>query len=71
VDRPIALPFAHLNLRRNPFGELDLSQRAALAVVDVDRFVRRLAQPGYAVQFTGDRGRGKTTHLLAILRHFP
>ena len=31
----------------------------------------RLRQPGFAVQFIGEKGRGKTTHLLAILRHFP
>jgi GTPase SAR1 family protein len=68
---PPALPFAHLNLRRNPFGEFQPAQRAVLAVAEVDRFVRRLGQPGYAVQFIGDQGRGKTTHLLAIMRHFP
>lgn len=68
---PHAAPFAHLNLRRNPFGELELSQRAALAVVRVEPFVERLKQPGYAVQFLGGKGRGKTTHLLAILQHFP
>ncbi len=71
ADIPKRLPFAHLNLRRNPFGEIDLSQRALLAVADVDRFVRRLRRTGYAVQFTGERGRGKTTHLIAIGRHFP
>jgi hypothetical protein len=71
VDRPEGLPFARLNLRRNPFGELDLSSWAGLAVVDVDRFIVRLRQPGYAVQFVGDKGRGKTTHLLAIQRCFP
>lgn len=65
------LPFEHLNLRRNPFGELDLAERATLAVVDVDRYVGRLNRPGYAVQFTGDKGRGKTTHLLALRERFP
>jgi hypothetical protein len=68
---PAGLPFVHLNLRRNPFGELEPAQRAALAVVRVDRFVRRLKRPGYAVQFIGHQGRGKTTHLLAVRRHFP
>jgi len=71
VDGPLGLPFATLNLRRNPFGELEAAERAAVAVVEVDRFVRRLEQPGYAVQFIGEKGRGKTTHLLAIWRHFP
>ena len=68
---PRSLPFAHLNLHRNPFGELEFTQRAPLAVVDVDRFVQQLEQPDYAVQFMGERGRGKTTHLLAVMRHFP
>jgi len=71
ADGPLGLPFADLNLRRNPFGELEAAERAAVAVVEVDRFVRRLRQPGYAVQFIGEKGRGKTTHLLAIRRHFP
>lgn len=70
-DGPPALPFGHLNLRRNPFGELQFAERAALAVVEVDRFVDRLKRPGYAVQFMGEKGRGKTTHLLAVMRHFP
>ena len=65
------LPFAHLNLCRNPFGELSFADRAGLAVVEIDRFVRRVRQPGYAVQFLGDKGRGKTTHLLALRQHFP
>ena len=69
--QPAALPFEHLNLRCNPFGELQLAERAALAVVRIDRFVGRLKRPGYAVQFTGEKGRGKTTHLLAIMRNFP
>jgi len=66
-----SLPFAHLNLRRNPFGELELRAWAELAVVEVDHLVRRLREPGYAVQFMGEKGRGKTTHMLALVRHFP
>lgn len=65
-SRPPQPAFAHLNLRRNPFGEVDLSRRAGLAVADVDRFVTRLKNPGHAAQFVGQQGRGKTTHLLAI-----
>ncbi len=71
TNTPVSLPFAHLNLRRNPFGEVEPAEQGELAVVDVDRHVERLRRPGYAVQFLGDQGRGKTTHLLAILRHFP
>jgi hypothetical protein len=70
----IGLPFAHLNLRRNPFGEPTAQERGVLAVVDrdlLDRLVRSLAEPGFAVQFTGDCGRGKSTHLHALRGRFP
>jgi hypothetical protein len=55
------LPFAHLNLRFNPFGEATLDDRPSLAVVDLPRLL-----PGERVQFVGDCGHGKTTHLLAL-----
>lgn len=64
------LPFAHLNLRFNPFGELPLEYRADLAIVDIMPFVQKLKNPNYAVQFIGRKGRGKTTHLLSIQSHF-
>jgi len=69
----VTLPFAyeHLNLRFNPFGEIERSDRTALAVVDIDETVERLERGGFAVQFLGGRGRGKTTHLLAIQASFP
>ena len=65
------LPFGHLNLRANPFGELEPQDRAAVALVETGPFVDRLTRPGRAVQFMGDPGRGKTTHLLAVMAHFP
>jgi hypothetical protein len=55
----------------NPFGELDLAVRSELAVVEIEPLVQRLGRPGLAVQYIGERGRGKTTHLLALLRRFP
>ncbi len=61
-----SLPFAHLNLRHNPFGELDTIERVALALVDLDDVVARLRRPGFAVQFIDEKGCGKTTHLLAL-----
>lgn len=64
------LPYAHLNLTRNPFGELPLDERATLAVTAIERHVALLRSPGQAVQFLGDKGRGKTTHLLAIASRF-
>lgn len=67
----LTLPYAHLNLRQNPFGHVDLAERDELAVVDIGAVVERLASPRYAVQFVGDRGSGKTTHLLAVADRFP
>lgn len=68
---PHAFSYAHLNLRYNPFDDLPLEEYGALAVVNVDRYVERLRQPGFAVQFVGERGRGKTTHMLALREKFP
>lgn len=66
----LSLPYEHLNLRHNPFGEMDPDRRADLAVVDIDEIVSQLRSPRFAVQFLGDCGRGKTTHLLAIRASF-
>lgn len=66
-----SLPYAHLNLRRNPFGDFSEADRAALAIVDIDDIVRRLSEPKFVVQFVGEKGYGKTTHLLAIRAQFP
>lgn len=68
----LASPFAKLNLRRNPFGELTRQQRAELAVCDVQPWLEWLAaEPASALQFLGDCGRGKTTHLLALQLAWP
>jgi len=66
-----SLPFAHLNLRRNPFGELDLSERQKIAVVDTKWIVHRLRVPGFAVQFIGAKGCGKTSGLLSLRCFYP
>ena len=66
----LTLPFAHLNLKFNPFGEATREDRAEMAVADVDRFVE-LLQRGGAVEFVGGHGRGKSTQLLALHRRFP
>jgi hypothetical protein len=62
--------FAHLNLRRNPFGTLTPEEQARLAVVpSLDAVIARLGGSGrFAIQFTGDKGRGKSTHL-RVLQH--
>ena len=66
----VSLPFAHLNLRRNPFGEFSTDELAALAQVEITRYVSLLSNPKYVVQFVGEKGYGKTTHLLAIASRF-
>lgn len=68
---PPILPFAHLNLTRNPFGELSLEERSGLAVSDLESFIPHLKQVGFVLQILGDCGRGKTSQLLSLRRHFP
>lgn len=72
-DRPSLpwLPFARLNLLRNPFGELSPDDRIRAAVLDVEPWATWLHQPDSAIQFVGPCGRGKTTHLFAICACFP
>ena len=67
----LTLPFIHLNLRFNPFGELPLKYRAELAVIDTVPLLAHLDRPGAVLQLLGDKGRGKTTHLLTIKSCFP
>ncbi|MEZ6131562.1 MAG: hypothetical protein R3C59_23070 [Planctomycetaceae bacterium] len=67
---PCQLPYAHLNLRQNPFGELCAADWTALARVDVKSITLELTDPHIAVQFVGEKGYGKTTHLLAIRAQF-
>ena len=60
-------PYSVYNLRRNPFGELTRAERAEAAVIeDLDRWVQALRDPRTAIQFVGNCGFGKTTHLLAL-----
>ena len=60
-------PYSTYNLWRNPFGELTRAERAELAVVEgLDEWIQALNDERTAIQFVGDCGFGKTTHLLAI-----
>ena len=65
------LPFLHLNLHFNPFGELPLKHRAELAVLHLQPLLEHLDRPRAVLQLLGDKGNGKTTHLLAIKDCFP
>ncbi len=67
---PDGLPFAHLNLRRNPFGAVSEENGVQLAVTDVDELTDHLREPGTAMQFVADRGRGKTTQLRVLHQQF-
>jgi hypothetical protein len=60
-SRGIRLPYSHLNLRVNPFGEPDLGERARLAVVTLPPWTADVP-----LQLIGGCGSGKTTHLLAL-----
>jgi hypothetical protein len=62
----VRLAFSHLNLRVNPFGEPSPPDRARLALVDGAELAG-----GEILQFLGDSGRGKTTHLLALGARYP
>ena len=70
------LQFAKLNLLRNPFGQLAIDDWSHAAVVDCSEWVAMIRNSmannsRVALQFMGDCGRGKTTHLRAIQSHFP
>ncbi len=67
----ISLAFEHLNLRWNPFGEPSPDNLVKLAVVEVEPYVGRLGRPGFALQYLGKPGRGKSTHLMALHQFFP
>ena len=67
----LTFPFAHLNLRRNPFGELSLEERGRIAVADLDPLAELLAGPPFVLQVIGDCGRGKTSLLVGLRSRFP
>lgn len=71
-SRPTGLPFAHLNLRRNPFGSLEAQDWGALALVPfcLDALAAEMKSKNLALQFLGNAGRGKSTHLMAIHSRF-
>jgi len=70
-SNPAWLPYARLNLYRNPFGELAPEERAELASLDTAPWVELLRQRRTAVQFIGGCGRGKTTRMLRLRRELP
>ena len=69
-DDTLHPPFSHLNLRRNPFGQVPLDERPQLAVVDVEKRIQQV-QSGTVVEFVGASGRGKSTHLRVMAERMP
>lgn len=65
------LPFAHLNLTRNPFGQLSEEERNRIFVADVEPYRTFIETPGHALEFVAPAGRGKTSHLRALYDQFP
>ena len=61
-----ALPYAHLNLTRNPFGELAEDDLLAVARLEVERWRLHLLAPNALLQLVGEKGRGKTTGLKVL-----
>lgn len=61
-------PFHPYNLFRNPFGELTREERAELAITDLTPWLALLSNRSCVIQFVGDCGRGKSTHLLALAK---
>ncbi|MEL6898457.1 MAG: hypothetical protein AAFP90_20360, partial [Planctomycetota bacterium] len=62
-------PFAHLNLRRNPFGEITHEERGLLAIVDPVPLLQFLADDQttpVAIQIIADCGRGKSSTIHAL-----
>lgn len=67
-------PYRRLNLTRNPFGELTRLERAELSVCSLEPWLALLQGPDASqqvIQFVGDCGRGKSTHLLTIEQRLP
>jgi len=61
-------PFARLHLRVNPFGEVPEAERGGLVVpvVELRPLAEWLKAPGRAVEFLGECGHGKSSHLHAL-----
>lgn len=64
-------PYREIGLWRNPFGEFTLNERAELAIVETRKLIDHLRDTRAVLQVLGDRGAGKTSHLLAIAGQLP
>lgn len=69
MPSPVGLPFAHLNLTRNPFGELTTEELLSVAISDSRSWLSWLGSDRSIVQLLGEAGRGKTTNLRSLAVH--
>lgn len=58
------------NLRWNPFRGLTPEEWGVVSCVDVAPLIHHLKGAGKAIQFIGDMGRGKTTHIRTLHLYF-
>ena len=70
MNSPPTSPYAAFNLRKNPFGSVRLKDWRSLIVADLKPLIAHLKQERAAIQFYGDCGRGKSTHLRALHSYF-
>ena len=59
------------NLRWNPFRGLEASEWVSVVLIDMAPLLSLLGRPGVAIQFMGDQGRGKSTHMRALHQYRP
>lgn len=60
-----------MDISKNPWGELTPEESLLVSDVDVDSILNLLSREAAVIQFVGEKGRGKTTHLKALERHLP
>lgn len=65
------LLYAHFNLRWNPFRGMEDNEWLQVVHIELSPLLKMLGQPGVAIQFIGDQGRGKSTHMRALHQHHP
>ena len=64
------LHFEHLNLKQNPFGSREIDSWAQSIVLDARDYLPFIGQK-QTVLFLGEKGEGKTSHMIGLQRSFP
>ena len=63
------LHFEHLNLRYNPFGTLDYKRWSESVIIQTSDYLPHIKSK-QTVLFLGQKGVGKTSYLLGLMRYF-